>query len=76
MRSGMEAFSQGRVADSVKLFDESAQAGYPKAMLWQRGLSLYYADRFEEEWDREMIKRSVTGDRSGVSAAGRSVSCL
>lgn len=48
MRKGMEAFQQSRVADSVTLFDESASAGYPKAMLWQRGLSLYYADRFED----------------------------
>jgi len=48
MRKGMEAFQQSRVDESVKLFDDAAAAGYPKAMLWQRGLSLYYADRFED----------------------------
>ena len=33
-----------------------------------------YADRLEGEWDRELMKRSVSGDRSGTRAAGRSVS--
>lgn len=48
MRLGMKAFKQAEVGESIKLFDESASAGYPKAMLWQRGLSLYYADRFDD----------------------------
>lgn len=47
-RRGMEAFSEGRVEDSVKLFDQAVEAGYPKALLWQRGLSLYYVDRFND----------------------------
>lgn len=29
--SGMEAFRQARVEDSVKLFDEAAESGFPKA---------------------------------------------
>lgn len=48
MRRGMDAFRQGQVRDSVSLFDASADAGYPKALLWQRGLSLYYVDRFQD----------------------------
>eukprot|EP00933_Yihiella_yeosuensis_P071717 TRINITY_DN79955_c0_g1_i1.p1 TRINITY_DN79955_c0_g1~~TRINITY_DN79955_c0_g1_i1.p1 ORF type:complete len:385 (+),score=62.24 TRINITY_DN79955_c0_g1_i1:141-1157(+) len=48
MRQGMQAFSRGKVDESIKLFDQAANNDYPKAMLWQRGLSLYYADRFED----------------------------
>merc|ERR1719401_3417754 len=48
MRQGMGAFVDGKVDESITLFDKAADAGYPKAMLWQRGLSLYYADRFED----------------------------
>jgi len=44
----MNEFKGGRVGESVRLFDEAADAGYPKAMLWQRGLSLYYAERFAD----------------------------
>ncbi|CAJ1361058.1 unnamed protein product [Effrenium voratum] len=48
LQDGMEAFRQARVEDSVKLFDEAAESGFPKARLWQRGLSLYYAERFAD----------------------------
>jgi len=48
MRQGMAAFSDGKVDESISLFDQSAAAGYPQALLWQRGLSLYYANRFED----------------------------
>eukprot|EP00435_Cladocopium_sp_Y103_P009991 s2668_g2.t1 len=48
LQDGMNAFRDYRVEDSIKLFDEAADSGYPKARLWQRGLSLYYAERFED----------------------------
>ncbi|CAK0828586.1 unnamed protein product [Prorocentrum cordatum] len=49
MRQGMSAFIEGRVAESIDLFDASSKAGYPQDdALWQRGLSLYYVDRFQE----------------------------
>ncbi|CAK8996853.1 unnamed protein product [Durusdinium trenchii] len=48
LQDGMEAFRNYKVEDSIKFFDEAAESGYPKARLWQRGLSLYYAERFEE----------------------------
>lgn len=52
MYSGMETFtsaeSKAKVEESVTLFDKAATAGYPANRLWQRGLSLYYADRFNE----------------------------
>lgn len=48
MRQGMRAFAGGDVVGSIQLFDSSVKAGYPQDLLWQRGLSLYYADRFSD----------------------------
>lgn len=48
MRRGMQAFTANKVDESISLFDAAAAAGYPKALLWQRGLSLYYAKRFND----------------------------
>ncbi|CAE8606856.1 unnamed protein product [Polarella glacialis] len=52
MLDGMEEFQRGNVAESIALFDKSAEAGYPKARLWQRGLSLYYVERFADGADQ------------------------
>ena len=49
VREGMQAFSAGKVEESIALFDsviEEKPAAKP--YLWQRGLSLYYADRFAD----------------------------
>ncbi len=46
----MDEFRQGKVQESLDLFDEALAMG-GKAIepyLWQRGLSLYYADRFAD----------------------------
>ncbi|KAK9070698.1 hypothetical protein SSX86_011100 [Deinandra increscens subsp. villosa] len=49
IRRGMVLFRQGDVAGSVAEFDNAIQIDpRQKAYLWQRGLSLYYLDRFEE----------------------------
>ncbi|XP_023739352.1 uncharacterized protein LOC111887418 isoform X1 [Lactuca sativa] len=49
IRRGMVLFRQGDVAGSVAEFDNAIQLDpRQKAYLWQRGLSLYYLDRFEE----------------------------
>lgn len=48
---GMEAFRKGDIRGSIDLFDEAdsrAPDGSLTPYLWQRGLSLYYADRFED----------------------------
>jgi hypothetical protein len=48
---GMDAFRRGNVQGSIALFDQ-ADAMVPDGsftpFLWQRGLSYYYADRFED----------------------------
>ncbi|KAL8208895.1 hypothetical protein R6Q57_008307 [Mikania cordata] len=49
IRRGMILFRQGDVVGSVAEFDHAIQLDpRQKAYLWQRGLSLYYLDRFEE----------------------------
>ncbi|XP_020114129.1 uncharacterized protein LOC109728188 [Ananas comosus] len=49
MRRGMQLFRQGDVAGSLAEFDRAIELdSRQKAYLWQRGLSLYYLNRFEE----------------------------
>ncbi|XP_059652360.1 uncharacterized protein LOC132299633 [Cornus florida] len=49
VRRGMLLFRQGDVLGSVMEFDKAIELDpRQKAYLWQRGLSLYYLDRFEE----------------------------
>ncbi|KAF3454557.1 hypothetical protein FNV43_RR05005 [Rhamnella rubrinervis] len=49
IRRGMLLFRQGDVSGSVAEFDKAIELDpRQKAYLWQRGLSLYYLDRFEE----------------------------
>ena len=42
---GMDAFRQGKVAESIAKFDASVPPG-SRAYLWQRGISYYYNDQF------------------------------
>ncbi|CAE7897421.1 VTI13 [Symbiodinium microadriaticum] len=46
--AGSTAFQRGLVELSVQLFDAASSVGYPSALLWQRGISLYYAGRYED----------------------------
>ncbi|CAD6231444.1 unnamed protein product [Miscanthus lutarioriparius] len=49
VRRGMQLFRQGDVAGSLAEFDRAIDMDpRQKQYLWQRGLSLYYLDRFEE----------------------------
>ncbi|RLN23763.1 hypothetical protein C2845_PM07G09350 [Panicum miliaceum] len=49
VRRGMQLFRQGDVAGSMAEFDKAIEMDpRQKQYLWQRGLSLYYLDRFEE----------------------------
>ncbi|PPD97373.1 hypothetical protein GOBAR_DD05586 [Gossypium barbadense] len=49
IRRGMLLFREGDVPGSVVEFDKAIELDpRQKAYLWQRGLSLYYLDRFEE----------------------------
>jgi hypothetical protein len=51
VQQGMEAFRQGNVLKSIELFDQAeAVGGGPRytPFLWQRGISYYYADRYQD----------------------------
>ncbi|EOY11560.1 Tetratricopeptide repeat-like superfamily protein [Theobroma cacao] len=49
IRRGMLLFRQGDVSGSLAEFDKAIELdSRQKAYLWQRGLSLYYLDRYEE----------------------------
>ncbi|XP_031379616.1 uncharacterized protein LOC116194851 [Punica granatum] len=49
IRRGMLLFRQGDIAGSLTEFDKAIELDpRQKAYLWQRGLSLYYLNRFEE----------------------------
>lgn len=45
---GAIAFKTALVDSSIFFFDAAERSGFPSALLWQRGISLYYAGRFEE----------------------------
>eukprot|EP01047_Picozoa_sp_COSAG01_P074250 COSAG01_NODE_12349_length_1754_cov_4.797086_1_plen_308_part_10 len=49
LRRGMEFFKRGRVADSIKDFDRVLELQpAQKPYMWQRGLSLFYAERLQD----------------------------
>ncbi len=48
---GMKRFVESKIEDSIELFDRadsSVPNGSLTPYLWQRGISLYYTDRFQE----------------------------
>ena len=48
---GMKRFGESKVDESIQLFDRADAAVPNDALtpyLWQRGISLYYADKFQE----------------------------
>jgi len=46
---GMSAFARGEIEKSISIYDEIILAEPPrKPYLWQRGLSLYYAKRYQD----------------------------
>lgn len=49
VREGMEAFAAGKVEEAIQLYDSVMSANpASKPYLWQRGLALYYAERFAD----------------------------
>lgn len=50
---GVDAFFDGKIEESVEAFDALIElVPSAKPQLWQRGLTLYYADRFEDGRDQ------------------------
>ena len=60
VREGMAAFVENDVERSIALFDKAiAERPESKPYLWQRGLSLYYVERFGEGAEQFAIDVSV-----------------
>jgi tetratricopeptide (TPR) repeat protein len=53
VRDGMAAFANNRVEDAIELYDSVIRTNSAsKPFLWQRGLALYYAERFADGADQ------------------------
>mmetsp|Transcript_35468 Transcript_35468/g.54515 ORF Transcript_35468/g.54515 Transcript_35468/m.54515 type:complete len:125 (-) Transcript_35468:590-964(-) len=49
VRKGMISFVDGKVDDSISFFDKAESIDPSiRGVLWQRGISYYYADRFDD----------------------------
>ena len=60
---GMALFAMGKVADSIQAFDQALQLDRSMdASLWQRGIALYYVDRFEDAAKQFEIHHRVNPD--------------
>ena len=62
-RSGLAAFESGRVDASAHAFDRLIELR-PKSKpdLWQRGIALYYAERYDDCVDQFVSHRTVNPD--------------
>ena len=54
---GMKRFTEGNVEDSIELFDRSDLLDSSLTpFLWQRGISLYYTDQFQQGSNQVRIR--------------------
>jgi lipoprotein NlpI len=75
MQAGVDAFFDARIADSEKAFDEVlAAAPQAKPQLWQRGLTLYYAKRYQD--GREQFETHQTANSNDVENAAWHFLCV
>ena len=60
---GSLRFRSGRIAESIEDFDKCIELDPPsKPFLWQRGIALYYADRFKDGLEQFAVHREVNGN--------------
>ena len=60
---GMQSFRRGNIQESIDLFDQAdslVSDGSLRPFLWQRGISYYYADRFQDGSDQVRFVKSVS----------------
>jgi lipoprotein NlpI len=63
MEEGVDAFFEARIADSVTAFDQVVKAApQAKPQLWQRGLALYYAERFQDGREQFEVHQTVNSN--------------
>ena len=62
-RKGIQDFVNGRVKESVEAFDRAIELDSTYAdILWQRGLSLFYCDRFDEASSKIFLLLRADGE--------------
>ncbi|MCP5557510.1 MAG: hypothetical protein H7A55_07120 [Verrucomicrobiaceae bacterium] len=60
MNEGVQAFFDGKIKESVAAFDLLIKASEEiKPQLWQRGLSLYYAEKYQEGREQFEVHQTV-----------------
>lgn len=75
MQEGVDAFFDARIDASAKAFDEVVKAvPQAKPQLWQRGLTLYYAKRFQD--GREQFEVHQTANSNDVENAAWHFLCV
>lgn len=75
MQQGQESFFEGKIAESIAAFDKLIELQPDaKPQLWQRGLSLYYADKFKE--GREQFETHQTVNTADVENAAWHFLCV
>ena len=75
METGVDAFFNARIEDSAIAFDKVIEA-VPQAnpQLWQRGLTLYYAKRYQD--GREQFETHQTANSNDVENAAWHFLCV
>lgn len=75
MQQGQQLFFQAKIAESIAAFDKLIEL-QPEAKphLWQRGLALYYADKFKE--GREQFETHQTVNTADVENAAWHFLCV
>lgn len=74
---GMQAFREGKVQDSIDLFDRADRAvpdGSLRPFLWQRGISYYYKDEFSK--GSEQFRYDVKVNPLDVEEIVWDITCL
>lgn len=75
MQQGQKLFFEAKVADSIAAFDKLIElVPEAKPQLWQRGLALYYADKFKE--GREQFETHQTVNTADVENAAWHFLCV
>lgn len=63
MKEGIDAFFDARIDDSAKAFEKVSEAvPNAKPQLWQRGLTLYYAKRYQDGRDQFEIHQTANSN--------------
>jgi lipoprotein NlpI len=63
MQIGVDAFFDARIEDSAKAFDQVIEAvPQAKPQLWQRGLTLYYAKRYQDGRDQFEVHQTANSN--------------